>query len=54
MNKLQELMESGLIWYDKDDMEYVGKASDGTEVSLGCVESEINTYLDHRPTPEQW
>ncbi len=54
MNKLQELINSGTVRYDSEDMEYIGKASDGTEVSFGSDESQVNKYLENRPNPEQW
>jgi len=44
----------GTIWVDGSD--YVGRASDGTVVTLGNVgrEDELNRYLNAHPTPRDW
>jgi hypothetical protein len=52
---LERLIEEGLIWIDKN--EYVGRASDKTEVGFGVVgmdEERINWYLTYHNTPYTW
>ena len=54
MTTLDALIAAGTVWVD--DGEYVGRASDGTEVSLGYVGDEpaVARYLAANPTPERW
>jgi len=51
---LENLIAMKLIYLDEN--EYVGIASDGTEVNLGYIgnEKRIEYYLQSNPTPSTW
>jgi hypothetical protein len=51
---LDTLLASGVVRVV--DREYVGRASDGSEVNLGCVHypESAERYLTAHPTPESW
>lgn len=51
---LKKLMKSGSIVLKNG--EYIGKAADGEEVSLGSKgeEKTIEKYLKDHPTPKDW
>jgi hypothetical protein len=51
---LRKLVQSGDIFVDKD--EYVGKAADGEEVSLGSTHdpAQVERYLQSYPGPKDW
>lgn len=51
---LESLLADGAIWLE--GREYIGRASDGTEVALGSKDREdtIVQYLAIRPTPDDW
>lgn len=50
------LLANGTIWVSDDHSEYVGNASDGTEVNLGYEFEKDATerYLVAHPTPDTW
>lgn len=56
--RLQALLDAGTVYLDNSTpaAHYVGKASDGQEVSIGdpmfC--SQIEAYLADHPTPDSW
>jgi hypothetical protein len=53
--RLEALLASGIVW--KDHSEFVGKASDGTEVQIGNDAdnpARIESYLASNPGPENW
>lgn len=51
---LDHLLKDGSVWLD--GREYVGRATDGVEVSLGSLGDEewIEKYLSANPTPDTW
>lgn len=51
---LDRLLAEGLVWTEESD--FVGRAADGTIVSLGMVDRPDWTedYLTERPTPDLW
>ena len=51
---LQKLIRSKKIFIDNG--EYVGKAADGKEVSLGNIgdEKQVEKYLKSHPDPKDW
>ena len=52
---LNGYLADGTIWIDGPD--YVGRTSDGTEVSMGAArgnEPGITRYLENRPMPSMW
>ena len=51
---LQKLIKAKVVFID--NIEYIGKAVDGKEVSLGNVgdEKQIEKYLKDHPTPKDW
>jgi hypothetical protein len=52
---LYSLIEQGLVWLDENN-EYVGRASDGIEVSIGSIHDRerCERYLKDRPSPDRW
>lgn len=54
--RLDELLETGIIFISPDGFEYIGTASDGIEVGLGNVgrEDDLNRFLDDSPSPSDW
>lgn len=52
---LTTLLESRTIWLSNDDG-YLGRASDGTVVTLGNAgdEERLLRYLRDHPTPKDW
>ncbi len=48
---LARLMATGVVYFDR---EYVGVASDGTEVSIGTDKESALRYLASHPTPDTW
>lgn len=46
-------VKDGIIWWDEEGREYVGKADDGTEVGFGEAE-DAERYLKHSPLPVMW
>ena len=51
---LHRLMAAKIVWFDEDDREYVGLASDGVEVSLGNEKNQVERFLTNSPTPDKW
>ena len=54
---LDELMADGIV--RKEGFEYVGMASDGVEVGIGCVLEDgdlmnLEEWLEKFPTPDLW
>jgi hypothetical protein len=51
---LDKLIADKLVWVENGA--YVGRASDGTIVQVGCVgyEESAERYLINNPSPEQW
>jgi len=51
---LQDLISKGIVW--KDGREYIGKASDGEEVTLGDDGNldSLYRYLASNPSPCDW
>ena len=49
---LTALIAAGHVWYDADEQQYLGRAADGTIVSLGFA--DLNAYLEAYPTPRDW
>lgn len=46
---------SGVIYESPDgDGSWLGKASDGVEVSFGCSIPAAERYLKDNPTPDKW
>ena len=50
--KLDALVTQGLIRLTPDG--FVGKASDGVEVSMGIEAAQVERYLAHNPSPDRW
>ena len=52
--RLAALLEAGTV--RSDGREYTATASDGTDVTLGCVgeESAVEFYLRSHPAPSDW
>ena len=51
---LEKLLAEGIIWVE--ELNYVGRASDGVIVGLGAVghEKALELYLATHPTPDTW
>jgi hypothetical protein len=49
---LDKLLDSNDVWIEKD--EYVGRAGDGTIVSLGLDKLKVERYLRSYPNPTDW
>ena len=55
----EALLESGLIVADYATTTYIGRASDGTEVTVGGFANSserrrTESYLTANPTPDRW
>ena len=49
---LDRLAAAGMVWYA--DGEWIGRASDGTEVSFGAEREGAERYLQAHPSPTEW
>ncbi len=52
--RLNQLIEQGIIHYEPKEYQWVGKASDGIEVGLGNTKDSVAIYLANRPEPSMW
>ncbi len=52
--RLNSLIEQGIIHYEPRENQWVGKASDGIEVGLGDTKDHVAIYLADRPEPNMW
>lgn len=54
--RFEELRRWGIVWFDEATQEYVGRAGDGEQVSLGTRGDEeiMYRYIANRPNPEDW
>jgi len=51
---LDHYIGRGTIWWDENEIQYVGLAADGQEVGLGNSRSGVSSYLQTNPDPEDW
>ena len=52
--EMQRLIDDGTVWFDDDEGEWLGAASDGEVVSFGPDDDGAARYLVGRPSPCDW